>query len=222
MLKLGIDEAGRGPVVGPLVMAGCLIDSKTEAEFKKLGVKDSKKLTRKKREELELKIKELADTFEIIIIPPIEIDMKNDNGTNLNNLEAITVAEIVNRINKGFSEISVVADCPSPNIKAWTGVVKAKIVDTSNIKLSCEHKADVNHMAAAAASILAKCVRDREMDFLNKKYGELGSGYCHDPVTMRFIEKNVKKYNSDGIFRKTWITWKNAMARKSQKSLGDF
>jgi ribonuclease HII len=77
-------------------------------------------------------------------------------------------------------------------------------------------------MAVAAASILAKCVRDREMDFLNKKYGELGSGYCHDPVTLRFIEKNIMKYTADGIFRKTWATWKTAMAKANQKSLADF
>lgn len=53
MLKLGIDEAGRGPILGPLVIAGCLIDEKFEKDLKKLGVKDSKQLTRKKRDELE-------------------------------------------------------------------------------------------------------------------------------------------------------------------------
>ncbi|MDE1848690.1 MAG: ribonuclease HII, partial [Nanoarchaeota archaeon] len=72
VLKLGIDEAGRGPVVGPLVIAGCLIDEKFEKKLKKLGVKDSKRLTKQKREELEDEIKALAETFEITIIPPLE------------------------------------------------------------------------------------------------------------------------------------------------------
>ena len=98
VLKLGIDEAGRGPVLGPLVLAGCLIDEKFEKQLKDLGVKDSKQLTRKKREELEPEIKKLAETFEIIPILPIEIESNNEHGIKLNELEAIFASEIINRI----------------------------------------------------------------------------------------------------------------------------
>ena len=222
MLKLGIDEAGRGPVIGPLIIAGCLIDEEVEKELKKLGVKDSKKLTREKRDELQPKIKELAETFEIVIIPPIEIESKNERGILLNELEAIAAAEIINKMNKGFSKIRVIIDCPNPNTENWRQIVLSKINDKSNLEVVCEHKADQNHMAASAASVLAKCVRDKEVDCLKEKFGEIGSGYCHDPITIKFIEENLKKYEHDGIFRKTWSTWKNAVLKMNQKKLGDF
>lgn len=222
MLKLGIDEAGRGPVIGPLVIAGCLIDEETEKKFKKLGVKDSKKLTRKKREELEIQIKNLAETFEIIIIPPLEIEDRNKHGILLNELEAIAAAEIINRINKGFNRIKVAIDCPNPSTENWRQVVLTKIKDRSNLEVICEHKADQNHIAASAASILAKCVRDKEVDCLKEKFGEIGSGYCHDPITIKFIEENLKKFEHEGIFRKTWSTWKDAVSKINQKKLGDF
>jgi ribonuclease HII len=222
VLKLGIDEAGRGPVVGPLVIAGCLLDEKYELELKKLGVKDSKKTTKEQREKLEEEIKKRAETFEIIIIPPLEIEDKNTHGILLNELEAIAAAEIINRINKGFNKIKVIIDCPNPNTENWRQIVLSKIDNKSTLEVACEHKADVNHIAASAASILAKRVRDKEMIILNEKYGNVGSGYCHDPITIKFIEENLKKYENDGIFRKTWATWKTAVAKMNQKKLEDF
>ena len=74
MLILGIDDAGRGPVVGPMVLAGCLMDNKLDKEFKTLGVKDSKQLTQKRREYLSEIIKQKAETFEIVLVFPSEID----------------------------------------------------------------------------------------------------------------------------------------------------
>ena len=100
---LGIDEAGRGPVIGPMIIAGCLINETTEKEFKKLGVKDSKELTPKRREFLAAIIREKAETFEIMIAHPTEIDEKLTSGTNLNHLEALKIAEIINKINKGYN-----------------------------------------------------------------------------------------------------------------------
>lgn len=222
MFKLGIDEAGRGPVIGPLVLAGCLIDEKFEDKLKKLGVKDSKQLTRKKREELEIEIKKLAENFEIIPILPIEIEDNNERGIKLNELEAIFAAEIINRLNKGFKEIKVIIDCPNPDTGKWRDLILTKIKNSLNLELVCEHKADQNHIATSAASILAKCVRDREIDLLKEKYGNLGSGYCFDPITIKFIEENLKKYEQEGIFRKTWITWKVAVEKASQKKLDEF
>jgi ribonuclease HII len=220
MLILGIDDAGRGPVIGPMILAGCLITSEIEKEFKKLGVKDSKQLTPKRRESLAVIIKEKAETFEISMAFPSEIDGKNGEGIKLNELEAIKSAEIINKINKGLNKVKVVVDCPSPNIAKWTDYLKTKIDNLSNLEVLCEHKADINHIAVSAASILAKSTREKEMDKLKQKYGnEIGSGYSSDPATCKFLEKHAQKYKNDGIFRQTWATWKNSCAVNEQKHL---
>jgi ribonuclease HII len=220
MLILGIDDAGRGPVIGPMVLAGCLIDEEAEKKLKKLGVKDSKQLTQKRREVLAEKIKELAETFEIVLADPEEIDGKNHNGINLNYVEGLKTAEIINRINKGFGKIKVIVDCPSVNIGKWKDFLKTKIDNLSNLEIVCEHKADRNYVSVSAASILAKCVREKEMGKLKEKFGDgIGSGYCSDPNTYKFLENHAKDHSDKGIFRKTWGTWKNACAIAEQKRL---
>lgn len=223
MLTLGIDDAGRGPLIGPMVLAGCLIDEKTKEEFKKLGVKDSKQLTHKRRGMLAEKIKEKSETFEIQIIPPSLIDGDGVKRTKLNELEAEACAQIINKINKGFKKIRVLIDCPSVNLRKWTDTLKQKIENLSNLEISCEHKADRNHVSVSAASILAKEIREKEMSILKEKYGNgIGSGYSSDPMTRDFLHKNLKNFQNDGIFRQTWNTWKKAISASEQKKLGDF
>ncbi|MFA5953488.1 MAG: ribonuclease HII [Candidatus Pacearchaeota archaeon] len=221
MLKIGIDDAGRGPVIGPMIIAGCLIDDKDEKFLKELGVRDSKELTQKRREFLEEKIKEKVISFEISIISPSEIDESNARGLKLNELEAVHMAKVVNKLNvNSSSKIKLIVDCPSTTISKWKDFLKTKISDLSNLEVVCEHKADKNYPVVSAASILAKCEREREMEKLRKIYGEeIGTGYPADPLTCRFLEKNVKKLKDKGIFRKTWETWKNAENNANQEKL---
>ncbi|MDP3992257.1 MAG: ribonuclease HII [Candidatus Pacearchaeota archaeon] len=223
-LILGIDDAGRGPVIGPLILAGCLITEETGAEFRRLGVKDSKQLTKKRRAFLESTIKEKAAAFVVRVTHASEIDGKNHDGTNLNDLEAQMAAMIINEINKASNanngKIKVVIDCPSTNRTKWRETVLTKVENLFNLEILCEHKADINHIAVSAASILAKQEREREMDILREKYGEsIGSGYSSDPITRKFLEKNIKKLEDKGIFRKTWKTWKRANHDSDQKKL---
>jgi ribonuclease HII len=220
---LGIDDAGRGPVIGPMVLAGCLIDSSNEKELRRLGVKDSKQITPKRRTFLVEKIKEISETFEVIRVLPPEIDEMGPDGNKrikLNEIEAKACAEIINRINKGYKKIKIIIDCPSTNISKWKDYLLTKIDNLSNLAISCEHKADVNHISVSAASIIAKDIREKEMDKIRERYvEEIGSGYCSDPLTMKFIEKYAVKYQDDGIFRRTWITWKKASLNFEQSKL---
>ena len=217
---LGIDDSGRGPVIGPMILAGVLIDESKQEEFKKMGVKDSKQLTVKRRDFLADFVRENADTFEVVIVYPKDIDGDNKKGINLNDVEAIACAKIINRINKGFGKIKVVLDCPSTNTNSWREFLLTHIENTSNLEISCEHKADVNHVTVSAASIIAKDTREKEMKKLKEKYGEeIGSGYTSDPMTRKFLEKNIVKYHNDGIFRKSWATWRTAAGKVTQKKL---
>ena len=218
--NLGIDDAGRGPVIGPMILAGVLIDPKEEKYLKSIGVKDSKTVTQKRREFLEQIIKEKAKSFQVLITLPDEIESQNKAGIKLNEVEAIECAKIINELNKGEDKIKIILDCPSPGIQKWGDYLKTHVKNLSNLEISCEHKADRNHVSVAAASILAKCMRETEMTKLKEKYGsEIGSGYTSDPATQKFLAKYADKYKNDGIFRKTWITWKKAVEFLKQEKL---
>lgn len=220
MLVLGVDDAGRGPVIGPMILAGCVLTKDAELKLKKLGVKDSKEITQKRREFLEEKIKEMAVDYAVSVIYPDEIDFTNSEGLKLNELEAVHAAKIITKLMKGKGKMEVFVDCPSPVISKWQNYLKSKIKDLSNIYLSCEHKADKNHVSVSAASILAKCEREREMDKLREIYGQkIGTGYPADPLTIKFLEKEAANLKDKGVFRKTWVTWKKAYDNINQQKL---
>lgn len=219
-LILGIDEAGRGPVIGPLVFCGCLIGHETEKELRKIGIKDSKDLTQRRREFFEEKIKSLAKNYRVMVCAPNDIDKNHEAGDKLNELEGDFMAKIINSLNDKKARIKVVVDCPSVSILKWTDYLKTKVRNLSNLEFVVEHKADRNHIAVSAASILAKCERERQIDKLKKIYGdEVGSGYPSDPLTIRFLEKNALKLKDKGIFRKSWKTYEVAIKKISQERL---
>lgn len=226
-LVLGIDDAGRGPIIGPMVLAGVLLDRKHEQELKKLGVKDSKQVLPAKREKLFDEIVSRSLGHKIVLAAAIEIDAKITAGTNLNTIEAQKSAEIINALYPAIEgteeEIDVIVDCPSPNTKSWKQTMMSFVQNRKGLNVSCEHKADVNHVACSAASILAKVTRDSEVEKIKKQIGkDFGSGYAADPITCKFLEEYSETHAKDGIFRQTWQTWKDVCAKKEQKNLNNF
>jgi ribonuclease HII len=223
MLILGIDDAGRGPVIGPMILAGVLIDSKDENYLKKIGVKDSKQVSKNRREILAAEIKKIAKEYFVSMTHPFEIDGRGKAGLNLNKIEAIKTAEIINKLNNGKDKIDVVIDCPSNNIFKWHMYLMQYIDNPNNLTFKVEHKADVNHAACSAASIIAKVTRDAEIEKIKKQIGiDFGSGYPSDPVTKKFLHDYGKKHKKDGIFRETWQTWQNFKSKKEQAKLDEF
>lgn len=220
-LVCGVEEAGRGPVIGPMVMCGVLIEEADIPKLKSIGAKDSKLLTSRTREILYSQITRMVVDYKIVIISPKEIDdALNSTELNLNWLEAITSAGIINALNPTKATL----DCPSNNDAAYTNYVKKHLnAANKHVKIISEHKADLHYPEVSAASILAKVTRDREIIKLKEKYKmNFGSGYPSDAVTRGFLEKyyNDEKYSS--IFRKTWAPYKNLLLKKNQKNLGDF
>lgn len=224
-LIIGVDDAGRGPVIGPMVLAGVLIKDIHEGIFRNIGVKDSKALTAQKRTEIAEIIRKNSVSHKVILVSPLEIDSSIDSGVNLNTLEAIKIADVINCLNSvelANENITVVVDCPSPNIIAWKNTLINYIKNPSNLDIKCEHKADANHLSVSAASILAKVERDLEVSKIREKFGEVGSGYASDPITKKFVEQNWEIHKDSGLFRKSWQTWKDHQIMREQKNLGDF
>ena len=193
-----------------------MISKNDEAKLKALGVKDSKLLTRDKRDKMFDKIIDIAKSTRIIVIEPKEIDdALNSVELNLNKLEAVKSALIINE----FNPDTTILDCPSNNKSSYVDYLKVYLKNKDK-EIIAEHKADVKYPVVSAASILAKVTRDREMDKINAKYGEVGPGYPSNAITQKFIKENWEKHPE--IFRKTWATFKNQVKNKTQKKIGDY
>jgi ribonuclease HII len=210
---LGIDDAGRGPVLGPMILAGILIKPKEEKLIKQMGAKDSKLLTPTQRRKIKKQIEKYSHKIEIST--PKEID----TSTNLNYLEAKKAAKIINHLTKNLNEkTKVIIDCPSVNIQSWTNDVRQLLNNPKNITLSCEHKADHNHPIVSAASIIAKEKREDEIYKLKLQLKiDFGSGYPADPKTKKFITKNFNNPKYKDLIRHSWNTVKKLTKGKQQK-----
>jgi ribonuclease HII len=216
MKKIGIDDAGRGPVIGPMVLAGVLIEEEDNEKLRELGAKDSKLLPAKKRKELGEKIK-LKYKHHIEVIYPCEID----SSVNLNYTEAVHAAMIINKLTEDLNEpVEIILDCPSVNLVAWNGDVLNLIKKKDIVSMRCEHKADANHPVVSAASIVAKERREEEVTRIKEETGfDFGSGYPSDPLTKEFIAANFENPDCREIIRFSWSTVKKLQKDKGQKTL---
>ncbi len=214
---LGIDEAGRGPVIGPLVMCGYLVKEDRIGELRELGVKDSKLLTPKKRESLVPKLKKIAEDIIVLQLPSQEID-KLRTVTNLNKLEIERMRQMIEMLCPG----KAVIDAPEANTKKFSEKILFKLKH-KGFELITENFADKRYPEVGAASIIAKVHRDAEISKLHKEYGFFGSGYSSDPITIAFL-KNWLQNNKDfpGIVRKSWITATSLKKEKEQSKIISF
>ncbi len=215
----GIDEAGKGPVLGPMCVAGVLLDEKKLDALSRIGVKDSKQLSAKKREVLAVEIKKLADKYFILEVSPIQIDELRKIMT-LNEIMVVCYAKVLEELkpDRAFVDAAdVIAERFGENIKKkYAG----------EIEITSEHEADKKYPIVSAASILAKVQRDALVKKLEKKAGvEIGSGYPADPKTVRFLEDWVKKQGKLPEFaRSSWETSKRIVEKFniSQKKISEY
>lgn len=209
----GVDEAGRGPALGSLFIAGVIIDEEKISILKELGVNDSKVLTAKKREELFDRIIETVDDYVIIELSPAKIDEAlRSQVSNLNHLELVHMAKILKKLKADKS----IVDCCDPNTERFAKLLR----DRTKLKgIVAEHKAE-KYEVVAAASILAKVSRDRSMVKASKKLKiDLGSGYGSDPKTQNFLKENWKDEKYSKIIRKEWGSYKRIKEESSQMTL---
>lgn len=197
--ELGIDEAGRGPVLGPMVLAGVVVPKSKRGILKKWGVSDSKKFGshakgKKHRAELADRI-ERKFVCHIVVIPPHTVDLHVRTGS-LNVLEQKTALLIMEKL-------------PADRVVLDGRNVFRPIADE---RIFAVDKADQTHLCVAAASILAKHVRDREFERLcatyKKEYGDIKGGGYANPATLDFVRWHVKYKGKLPAFYRKSFRWK--------------
>ena len=195
----GVDEAGKGPVMGPMVVAAVSVENAKLIE--KLGFKDSKLLSSQRRLELFNLIKQNY-SYEIEIINVEKIDeYRMKNQLNLLNRKAFE--KVISRLNPKVAYV----DAADVNEERFGREIKVNLTNPNDTDVISMHKADSMIPVVAAASIIAKQTRELEIKKLKKEIGDFGSGYPSDEKTIKFL----KSYFHDNSrwppgTRKSWKT----------------
>jgi ribonuclease HII len=211
MILCGVDEAGKGAVLGPLVVAA--VACERQQDLAELGVKDSKALAPARREALSAEIR-ASCPVEVLVISPGEIDSR---GMTMNALMARSHARVIAALHPA---LAVVDACDV--VAARYGAMVSSHLDIP-CRVISRHHADRHHPAVSAASIVAKVERDRAIEALREEYGEIGSGYPSDSCTVRFLEEYVGMHHGPPpIARRSWETVRALVARHEQASLLEF
>jgi ribonuclease HII len=202
MLIAGVDEAGRGSLVGSLVIAGVLIKDEDLPRLVQLGVKDSKLLSPTARERLAVQIMRTIQNHCIIKLSPSDIDKVVETGRKLhrlNRLEAQAMAKVIAHLKPDIAYVDA-SDVLEERFKQHILELLP-----SKIEIISEHKADRKYPVVSAASIIAKVERDREIEDLKLRYGDLGCGYPSDSKTIKFLQKCLETFGEYPDFvRKSW------------------
>jgi ribonuclease HII len=211
-MRLGVDEAGKGPVLGSMFAAAVRVDP---AELP-AGVGDSKAIAAGRREELAAAIRDVADAVGVAEITVGRID---DPETDMNALTVAAHAE-------ALAEVAVEGD--EAYVDAGdTNAVRFERNVASETPLSLdvrgEHGADETYPVVGAASIVAKVEREAHVTSLCAEYGDVGSGYPGDPSTRAFLREYVSEHGRlPACARESWQTSRDVLAARKQSSLGDF
>jgi ribonuclease HII len=215
----GVDEAGRGPVIGPLVIAG--VTFKDENPLIELNVRDSKKIIPNRRKFLAEKIKQIALNYEILIIKAKEIDDMRKVMT-LNEIEVNAFTKVIKKLKPELCYV----DSADVNENRFKQDILSQL--TFKTEIISKHKADDLYPIVGAASIIAKTIRDEEVNIIEEELKEklnipLGSGYPADSITQKFLQTWLVKYKKlPPYVRKSWKTSQNLLKNSYTKKLEDY
>ncbi|OPY52642.1 MAG: Ribonuclease HII [Methanosaeta sp. PtaU1.Bin060] len=201
MLLLGADEAGKGPVVGSMFVAGLVIDEERLFDLAAFGVRDSKQLSPAKREVLARKINAIAADQYILEVSPRVIDELRQVMT-MNDIMVQSYAQVVAKLQADRAVLD------AADVDASRFAERVRSASKTKMLLIAEHKADERHKVVSAASILAKVKRDASVRELEHSLGcKIGSGYPHDSDTIEFLSSWVKeKGELPECSRHSWAT----------------
>ena len=215
----GIDEAGRGPVIGPLVVAGVVFED--DSVLIENNVRDSKTISSRRRNQLANIIKDTALNYEIIKISASDIDDLRKIIT-INEIEVNIFSKIINKLKPDICYV----DAADVNDVRFGKNILSKL--KNKIEIISKHKADSIYPIVGAASILAKTVRDQEITKISKILEKklklsVGSGYPSDPITINFLDTWYKTF---GFFppyvRISWKTAQNIINKYKNSTLDTY
>jgi len=193
----GIDEAGKGCVIGPLVVAGIACDRIDK--LVSLGVKDSKKLSHSRRIELAEEIRKIA----WVEVTKVEAERLDElmKFKSLNEVLRDCYAELIRRLKPEIAYVD------SPDVIPER--LSRELEELTGVKVFAEHKADEKYPVVSAASIIAKVEREREIERLKEKFGDFGSGYASDPRTREKLREWIASGRIPSCVRRRWKTVSN-------------
>ena len=208
----GVDEAGKGPVIGPLVVAAVAV--KNAKDIQDLGMKDSKQLTPVKRKELSDIIKDNF-YYAVEIIEAEKVDEYRKQN-KLNDLNREAFERLISKLNPYIAYV----DAADVNEYRFGKQIKEKLTIENDTDIISMHKADSKIDVVAAASIIAKEAREEEIRKLKKEIGDFGSGYPSDERTIKFLKSF---YADNGKWPTgTRKSWKTIERIRPVKTLDDF
>ena len=211
MNSIGVDEAGRGPVIGPLVVCALKIPDLNRDVLEWIGARDSKELTAKARKVIAGQIEKAAEKHNwgigLVICPPSRIDL-NKSVSDLNTLEIELFAEAIRLANNSHQNKIILADACDSNAERFGKRLENALGENwKNWEIDSRHGMDSIDRVAGAASILAKVCRDLEIEKIAAEYNfDIGSGYPSDPKTRAAVKKMVEGNLPADCLRWTWST----------------
>jgi ribonuclease HII len=210
---VGVDEAGKGPVLGPMVAAAV----RAPARALPAGVADSKRLTADRRESLAERLR--ADGAVEVGVAVVTVDRIDDPETDMNGLTVAAHAEAIGAVARRGETVH--ADAGDVDADRFARRVRdATAVD---VAVTAAHGADADDTHVAAASVIAKVERDARVGALAERYGEVGSGYPSDPTTRTFLREWVRDNGTlPACARASWATSEDVLAAAEQAALDDF
>ncbi len=217
-VQAGLDEAGRGPVVGPLVIG--LVAAKSSAKIARLGVRDSKTLTPTRREELAEAIRAKADHVEWLALEPAQLDASMKRRS-LNDVEVEAFAQLASRL---VADIYFLDACDVDAARFGRNFLQ-HLGRAAAPRVVSEHKADTKYPLVSAASIIAKVERDRRISEIAARLEPdvglpLGSGYAHDATTIAFLREHLERFGRlPDEARTEWATSRDLIAARWQRTL---
>jgi ribonuclease HII len=201
----GIDEAGRGPVIGPLIVCLAFCKRGDEKKLKKLCKKDSKQLSANQRTELLPQLKEFV-TFKVAELSAEQLNQQMES-LSLNDIEAKAMAELA----KNLKDVDIMVDLPD----RYEWIFRKRMERFGLKKFEAQHKADENYPIVAAASIQAKVLRDQRVEEIKAETGvDFGSGYPGDPKTRKSLKDKATLLKLDKFLRKKWKTLETVKQKK--------